>query len=192
MFRRLRQLRAADVQLYRLCDAAAGGLILLMVVFSPWAFGTTQTWAVRTMTGAAGLLGALLIVKLCIRKIKKYPAPRWDSADQKNSPARAATVTLAWLTVALLLFCLVSALNAAATYDPGKHFFSYHPHLNWLPHSFDSARTWFYFWTYLGLAVAFWSVRDWLLGRTAAEEKNLHRPNPSAAPALPARVRRLL
>jgi hypothetical protein len=56
MFRHPRQLRAADVQLYRLCDAAAGGLILLMVVFSPWAFGTTEIWSTWIMNAAAGLL----------------------------------------------------------------------------------------------------------------------------------------
>ena len=198
MFRRPRQLRAADVQLYRLCDDAGGGLICLMAIFSPWAFGSTQTWAVWTMTFAAGLLGALLLVKLFIRKIKNYPAPRWDGIVQSGrkksprSPARAATAALAWLTSALLLFCLVSAMNAAATYDPEKHFFIYHPHLDWLPHSFDSARTWFYFWTYLGLAAAFWSVRDWLLGRTDEEERILRQQNLSAASALPARLRRLL
>ena len=196
--RQITQLRAADVQLYRLADEAGGGLILLMAVFSPWALGTTQPWAVWTMTCAAGLLGALLLLKLFIRKIKNYPAPRWDApapANQRKtprSPARAATAALAWLTVALLLFCLVSALNAAATYDPEKHFFIYHPHLDWLPHSFDSTRTWFYFWTYLGLAAAFWSVRDWLLGRTAEEEKILRQQAVPSTPALPARLRRLL
>jgi hypothetical protein len=198
MFRHPRQLRAADVQLYRLCDAAAGGLILLMVVFSPWAFGTTEIWSTWIMNAAAGLLAVPLLIKFFIRKIKKYPAPRWDAlitADKTYLPrpaVRAATTALAWLTLALLLFCLVSAWNGAATYDKGKHFFIYHSHLDWLPHSFDSARSWFYFWTYLGLAVTFWSVRDWLLGRTAEEEKNLHRQNPSAATALPARLRRLL
>lgn len=198
MFRRLRQLRAADVQLYRLADGAAGGVIFLMAVFSPWAFGTTEAWAVWTMNYAAGLLGALLLVKLFIRKIKKYSAPRWDAAgpaDKVNShSARVATATavLAWLTGALLLFCLVSALNAAASYDPEKHFFTYRPHLGWLPHSLDANRTWFYFWTYLGHAAAFWSVRDWLLGRTEAEEKMLRQQTASAAPVLPARLRQLL
>jgi len=198
MFRRLRQLRAADVQLYRLCDGTAGNVIFLMAVFSPWAFGTTQSWAVWTINYAAGLLGALLLVKLFIRKIKKYPAPRWDAAvpaDKINShSSRVATATaaLAWLTGALLLFCLTSALNAAATYDSEKHFFTYQPHLDWLPHSLDANRTWFCFWTYLGHAAAFWSIRDWLLGRTEGEEKILRQQTASAAPVLPARLRQLL
>ena len=192
MFRRLRQLRAADVQLYRLCDDASGGLICLMAVFSPWAFGTTEPWAIWTMNGAAAVLGGLLAVKLFIRKGKNYAAPRWDATDHGKSPARPATTALAWLTAALLLFCLVSAVNAAATYVPKRHYFLYHPHLDWLPHSFDSIRTWFYFWIYLGMAASFWSIRDWLLGRTATEEKKQRQPSPPAMPALPARLRQLL
>ena len=194
MFRRLLQLRAADVQLYRLCDEAAGPVILLMVVFSPWAFGTTETWAVWIMNYAAYLLGALLLAKLFIRKIKKFPAPRWDAgrpADKKSATDSATTV-LAWLTGALLLFCLTSALNAAANYEPEKHFFTYRNHIQWLPHSFDANRTWFYFWTYLGHAAAFWSIRDWLLGRTEAEAKSMRQPNPPAPPPIPARLRQLL
>jgi hypothetical protein len=39
---RLLTLRAADVQLYRICDDLSGALIFPMVIFGPWAFGTTQ------------------------------------------------------------------------------------------------------------------------------------------------------
>jgi hypothetical protein len=73
--RQITQLRAADVQLYRLADEAGGGLILLMAVFSPWALGTTQPWAVWTMTCAAGLLGALLLLKLFTRAALGRPRP---------------------------------------------------------------------------------------------------------------------
>ena len=48
--------------------------------------------------------------------------------------------------------------------------FAYHDkYIRWLPHSFDSSRTWFAFWSYLGLACSFWAVRDWLLGKAAGE-----------------------
>jgi len=193
------QLRAADVPLYQLCDQASGGVILLMTVFSPWAFGSTQPWAIWTMTFAAYFLGALLLVKLFIRKIKKYPASRWDVTAPDNhpngkprDPARTATRALAWLTLALLAYCLIHALNAAATYDPIRRLFLYRSHLGWLPHSFDAHRSWFYFWTYLGLAAAFWSLRDWLLGRTPAEEKKFRPSAGIAAPIFPARMRQLL
>ena len=53
VFRALTRLRAADVPLYQSCDQMSGGVILLMAVFSPWAFGTTQNWAIWMMNFAA-------------------------------------------------------------------------------------------------------------------------------------------
>jgi hypothetical protein len=199
VFRAFTQLRAIDVPLYQSCDQISGGLILLMAVFSPWAFGTTQVWAIWLMNFAAYVLGALLLVKLFIRKLKKYPAPRWDAHGillhhrrRSRQPVRLATRALAWLTLALLLYCLIYVLNAAATYDADNHFFIYRKYLAWLPHSFDKARSWFYFWQYLGLAAAFWSLRDWLLGQTADDEKIFRAPTAADPPALPARLRQLL
>ena len=198
VFRQLFQLRAADVPLYQFCDKASGHLLLLMVVFGPWALGTTEVWTIWVMNVAAYLLGALLLVKWFIRKIKKYPAPRWTARSlgrrvkPPRMPARLATRVLGWLTLALLLYCLMHALNAAATYQADKHLFVYFPHLNWLPHSFDAHRSWFYFWMYLGLAAVFWGLRDWLLGQTAAEEKNFRQQTLPVIPAVPARMRRLI
>ena len=66
----------------------------------------------------------------------------------------------------------------------------------WLPHSLDSGRTWLAFWSYLGLACSFWAIRDWLLGKSEAEERaERRRPEPGgdrSGPFLPARLRRLL
>lgn len=192
------QVRAADVPFYRLCDAASGLIILTMAVYGPWAFGTTLPSTIWTMNYAAYTLGVLLLAKLFIRKIKKCPLPRWDSVTLEDdvsrpSPSRRATTLLVWLTISLLVFCLVSALNAAASYDQSKRLFLYRPHLNWLPHSFDATRTWFWFWSYLGLAAAFWSIRDWLLGKTEEEEKTFRDgTSEPAIPRLNARMRRLL
>ena len=172
-------LRAADVQLYRICDDLSGMLIFPMLVFSPWAFGTTQPWSIWTMNVAGYALGILLLVKLHIRVLKGYVALRWESFSSHTATktrhrhplARLLVRILAGLTLAVLAFCLVSALNARATFNPDTRLFEYHRCLAWLPHSFDSHRTWFTFWTYLGLAGSFWAIRDWLLGMTAGEER---------------------
>ena len=173
-----------------------------MVVFSPWAFGTTQSWSIWAMNIAGFALGLLLLVKLFIRRMKGFRPPRWENfsshsgwASRRRDPlARLLTLTLAGLTVAVLIYCLASALNAAATYNPGTRLFEYHRHLDWLPHSLDSRRTWSAFWMYLALAGSFWGIRDWLLGMTIAEERALRRDDESArpSPVLPERLRRLL
>jgi len=212
-----RPLRARDVQIYLVCEHLTEGLIYLMVVFSPWAFGTSQPWSIWVMNGAGYLLGGMLAVKLAIRSVKSYRPPRWDErqkaeesrkqqAEGRNqrsegrhrkllTPSRL-TATLALLTVAILGYCLISALNARATYDPDTHRFTYFDtYIRWLPHSLDSRRTWLAFWSYLGLALSFWAVRDWLLGKSAAEQRAERHSNSWRGPAqvvfFPARLRRL-
>ena len=196
-------LRAFDVQLYRLGDDLSGGLILSMLIFSPWAFGTTQPWSIACMNAAGFTLGGLLLLKLFIRKIKKYPAPRWDrfsthsgTMSRRQHPfTRWLTHSLVILTVAVLAEILISALNAAADYDSNAGTFQDRQYLAWLPHSFDGARTWRYFWMYLGLAAAFWSLVDWLPGMTSSEERAVYAGGngvEKSVPLLPSRLRTLL
>jgi hypothetical protein len=207
------RLLARDVQLYRLCDDLSGLVVCLMVVFSPWAFGTTQPWSIGTMNAGGYALGVLLAVKLGVRWVKGYRAPRWEpgegNVEEKTStlPARrgrprlnrVAERLLAALTAMILAYTLTSALNARATYLPAQLSFEYHDYVKWLPHSLDSGRTWGVFWNYLALACAFWAARDWLLGRSDNETRAGHGRAPllaagrsNNAPLLPARLRTLL
>jgi hypothetical protein len=197
-------LRALDVQLYRVCDDLSGALILPMLIFSPWAFGTTQPWAVVCMNAAGFALGLLLLAKLFIRRGKGYPAPRWDNYSPRSGTftrrqhplTRLLTRTLAVLTLAVLAEILISALNAGAIYNDETRVFQYQAHLTWLPYSLDGQRTWFHFWMYLGQAAVFWSVADWLLGMTSTEERvfqaSAKNDSGKDAPHLPARLRMLL
>ena len=79
-----RPLRAGDVQAYLACEQLTELLIYLMVLFSPWAFGSTQTWSIRVMNSAGYLLGAMLAVKLAIRRLKGYRPPRWEEGRGKS------------------------------------------------------------------------------------------------------------
>jgi hypothetical protein len=212
-----RPLRAGDVQFYRLCEDLTEPLIYFMVVVGPWAFGTTQSWSIWLMNGAGYLLGLLLAGKLAIRWAKGYEPARWGEGrgGEGRSPkvegrrlegggrgrgrvgAARLTAILAGLTVAILGYCLVSAINARATANLADGTFTYHDaSIRWLPHSFDSNRTWLAFWTYLGLAFSFWAVRDWLLGKTDDEARAAYRKplqgGGRSGLLLPGRLRRLL
>lgn len=176
------------VLFWQQCDRISGALLCAMAVFSPWAFGGTPTWAIATMNVAGYGLGVLLSVKAFIRWFWHYQPPRWDARDLRS--VRRLTFALAALTVAILAYCAVAALNARASYDPAQLTFKYHDFIRWLPHSYDRARTWQFFQNYLALALTFWAARDWLLNKTAGEG----RPAPDIAPGvvMPRRVRLLL
>jgi hypothetical protein len=102
---------------------------------------------------------------------------------------------LAMVTVGILGYCLVSALNASATYQPHDLSFAYHRHvLKWLPHSLDSASTWSVFWNYLALACVFLALRDWLLGKSEREQQAEYVDTAGSRlnSQMPDRLRRLL
>ncbi len=150
---------------YRIADAVSGILLCVMIVFSPWAFGTTQPWAIWTMNAGGYLLGLGLIVKWSIRWKTGYEPARWGEAK-----AKWFTVSLAVLTVLILGWCLTSAVNARAYYLPGEARFEYQEKfVAWLPHSYSARWTWNYFFNYLAMAFSFWAARDWILGKTRRE-----------------------
>src|SRR5262249_52728628 len=155
------------VQLYSLCELLSEGLIYSMVVFSPWAFGTTQPWSIWAMNIGGYLLGLMYAFKLSIRRVKGYPIERWGMlaaksyANQTDAALRTAhrmIFALAVLTLAILAYCFASALNGAATYEAETLSFLYHDHLSWLPHSLDTNRTWASFWSLLALGCSFWAI----------------------------------
>ena len=197
---------------YRVCEILTEAVLYFQVVFSPWAFGTTQVWAIRVMNTAGLVLGALLLSKWGIRRATGYRVKRWNdistSAPRADSLwkriGRRLPVALAILTVVMLAYCLISAINARATYfhDPLHPDVTSKPVFHdrsvaWLPHSYDSTATWFAFWQYLALALSFWSTRDWLLAKSR-RERHLRDLVPENEPAigeksrLPDRLTRLL
>ncbi len=49
-------------------NIATEALILFAAVFSPWAFGSTQDWAIQMMNVTGFALGILWLVKLVYRR----------------------------------------------------------------------------------------------------------------------------
>ena len=183
-------------RLFRFCDGLTEAVIYFMIVFSPWAFGTTQDWSIWTMNVCGYVLGALLVTKWFVRwsggigerkregkrlarSQKSEVGCQKEREDREDSQAvkrfnwgRRLTIALAGFTVLILTYCLVSALNARALFLEGENRFEYFDnYIKWLPHSYDSRSTWKVFWQYLGLAFFFWATRDWLLRKTASESR---------------------
>src|SRR5262249_31857442 len=117
-----------------------------MVIFSPWAFGTTQRWSIWVMNGMGYALGVLWIIGSIIRHWKSSYPPTWNEDDRSSRSSFFLEKTLAALTIGILGYCFISALNARATYLHAEGRFEYHDCLTWLPHSLDGRSTWMAFW----------------------------------------------
>ena len=158
-------------KLHGACDFLTGFLLCGMVVFSPWAFGTTQEWSIGTMNVGGYVLGGLLCTKWLLRWIWGFRPAVWGQEDwgAGGGAVRWITRLLALLTGLVLLYCFVSAANARATFFEEQNQFAYRECILWLPHSYDSILSWQAFWNYLALSCVFWSVRDWLLTKTREE-----------------------
>lgn len=194
--------------MHRICDQATEFLVCTMAVFSPWAFGTTQEWAIWVMNIAGFVLGGLLTTKWLIRLATGYCPTRWPQSHRQHSltASRWLTSAMAVLTILFLGYVLASAINARALFHVQRLDFEYFDCVPWLPHSYDRSATWFAFWEYLGLACTFWSARDWLCGMTPEEidaNERAARPSASTSQArnwrqgvgagrMPVRLRRLL
>lgn len=183
-------------KIYWICDQGSAVMICLMILAGPWMFGTTHNATIWAMTLGNGALGALLFVKILIRSWFHYSPERWDTPDEarrrsktplKIRGERFIVVFLAIFSGLVLAYIGVSAWNYRAIYRHDLLSFDYRACISWLPHSYDAKSTWFVFWQYLGLALFFWSVRDWLMTRDAeADGWSSHRS------VVPKRLRNLL
>jgi len=131
------------------CDRLTGWLLCGMIIFSPWAFGTTQSWSIQVMNIGGCALGVICAV-------------RWLTQRKPRGQRNPWLITMAALTTLLLGFVVLSAWNASATYLPRECRLEEHVHLSWLPHSYDAPATWKAFWNYLALACVFWATHHWL------------------------------
>ncbi|MDB4683906.1 O-antigen ligase family protein [bacterium] len=168
-----RKRKSREPKLHRWSDRCTEALIYFMVLFSPWAFGTTQHWSIWTMNITAYGLGVLLVSKWIIRFSTGFRP--WPSEVPKNeiSPRqhrlrlihKTCNLLTAICMLLLLGYILTSAINARASFNLQTHEYTYFEGVNKsLPHSYDAKGTWFLFWQYLGLIILFWSTRDWLVG----------------------------
>jgi hypothetical protein len=203
-----RPVRARDIHTHYVCEVLTELLIYFMVVFSPWAFGTTQAWSIWIMNVCGYSLGLLLLVKLTIRK-RGYRCAQWGeeeivAAEVRNSERpdvlchrrrtrlSPATFTraLVFLTLCILAYCFIAAVNRRATFNSVTMALEYYDCLRWLPHSLESRSTWKGFCTCLALACSFWAIRDWLTGKASGEQQM--RWLGLTRDSLPIKVRRLL
>lgn len=188
---------------FRICEALTEALLYIGLVFGPWALGTTEPWSTWVMNWIGYSLGGLLLAKSFIGWRADYSPEKWRPGGYSSGDAsasflpRALTAALIALNILILLYCLISALNARATYvfEERRQVY-YDQFISWLPHSYDSRASWYAFWQYLGLSLFFWSARSWLTTKSRSERHNdelsSHRAPGGTNQRMPDRLKRLL
>lgn len=176
---------------------ALGGLWLVKLGIRWWTGYQPARW-----DGNESTLGGLAAADCLPSSTNAIEPALAETTGGQPAGRRKMAVVGQWLpralgavTLLVLAYCLVSGLNARATYSVKQLSFEYHAFIPWLPHSYDRAATLAWFWSYLGLACGFWAGRDWLLGMTVAEQRAARagtlRPV-GVGMILPARLRLLL
>jgi O-antigen ligase len=156
---------------YRWLDEASGWVSLFLVVWAPWALGCAVTWAINVLVSGCYTLGGLLALKAFIRWRAGYTPERWV---QPTPAGRRWLWLLATLTVLFLGWVLAGAANGRGYIEisragPILHAYDREP-LAWLPASLDAPYSWRAFWRWTSFALAFWALRDWLVGKSRREK----------------------
>jgi hypothetical protein len=99
-------------------------LVGIILVFAPWAFGTTEPWSLATLQ-ILTVLGAALTVVRVVRE-------------------RAAREHAVWLgpMLALALYLGWQAANPSHVYQAAAQSLWPRPYVRWWPHSVDARTTW--------------------------------------------------
>jgi len=102
---------------YWFLDVLSEFLIYGILVFSAWAFGATEHWAIDTLNPVAYILGALLVAKAILRKASGFKPARWDGPNAfRGARPRIILIPLAVLTGLMLAYIAIAAWNARAEF----------------------------------------------------------------------------
>jgi O-antigen ligase len=153
-------------------DSISEYLIYAILIFTPWAFGTTEDWSIRTVNTLNYLLGAILVAKWFTRLVTKFHPARWDGPGALRGLRPAMILApLAALTIIVLGYTALAAWNARADFLFQEQRFEYFQYIPWLPTSYDRSATWEAFQRFLAMACFFWALRDWLVTKTRREAR---------------------
>jgi len=119
------------------------GLICLVLMFAPWAFGSTELWSLVTVQALVGLAFVLTLISLWREPVSRRCVWNWTWAGP----------------LLLLVYIGVQAANASHHYQALDQGLLPQEHLPWLPHSVDAAITWHALGALLMYGVLFWTVQ---------------------------------
>lgn len=131
----------------------------LLVLFGPWALGTTQSWSIFTLSIGSG---CFLILAAILKFMNWYFTRHYheeEELSQKHSIWNWADWVFIILSILCLLYVCIQWLNAQSDYIFSEYRFIDFPFKEWLPSSTDKNYTLFYLYQYLGLFSAYLGAR---------------------------------
>lgn len=148
-------------RIVRLFEYSGGAIFCLLLVATPWMYGTTQPWSVNLMNGGSFLAAAILAGCAIHGTL---------SRESRESIVRANRWELFWksgffaLNLAVLAFCAISLFNARATFSLEEQTFTYSENSNpSLPTTYDADATSQTLINWVATFCVFWALRYWIL-----------------------------
>lgn len=146
----------------RILGGIVEGLFYLMVLFGPWALGTTQPWSVYTLCVASGVFFLLSLFLLLLQYGFTPKFYRRQARHLRKKIWNWADWTFVALGIICLLYVLIQYLNAQSKFIfEEEEFVNFH-FISWLPSSLDKPETLFWlcqytalFFTYIGARILF-------------------------------------
>jgi O-antigen ligase len=142
----------------KILEWIGGACLCLLVVATPWLFGTTEDWSVRLMNIGSYVAGAIFALAAVLSRFAKREEPFARSRREHIF----SFIFLA-LNLSMLAFCAIALWNARATFSVFDQSFNYREDYNRsLPTTYDADLTRDTLMSLLACCVVFWSVRSWL------------------------------
>jgi len=125
---------------------AARVLVILILLFAPWAFGTTERWSLITVEILTATAAFLALLGYRYTSVVAQKGVLWNWSW--GAPM-----------LALVVYMTIQALNASYRYQDATQSLIPLHHVSWLPHSVDVATTWQTVAKFLTYIAFFWTVR---------------------------------
>jgi hypothetical protein len=133
-----------------------GALLILLIVATPWMFGTTEDWSIRVMNFGSYGAGAIMLIAAILNRVA-------GATIEISGRERVFKYLFFALNIAVLVFCAIALWNARASFAMDTRSFAYNPTYNRaLPTTYDADATRAALLQLTAFFVAFWSLRYWI------------------------------
>lgn len=141
----------------KILEIIGGVLLCLLIIATPWMFGTTETWSVQLMNIGSYCAGAVFLAAVICNKVA-------GSTHEESGRERLFKYLFLGLNLAVLGYCALALWNWRATFSAEDRSFNYRDSYNSsLPTTYDANLTRATLLSFIAYFILFWSLRYWVL-----------------------------